>query len=344
MTASAAAPPVEPGAVWTVINGFGAYWCAVAAVRLGLFDALASGPRPLAELETTLAADGDRLEVLADALVGLGLLARVPDGVALSPVSDAFLVADRPRSMRDLLVWSPGMHENWPRLDATLRGAVPPHAVDRDGGAFASRLVRATFPTQHAVAAAVAGSWRAGGTEVSRILELGAGAAPWSAAVLDAFPACTSVVNDLPAVLPAAEEELARRGLSDRCTFRPGDYFELDVEPASFDLVVLGHVLRGEGTERAPRLVERAARALRSDGCLVIVDYFLADDHSGPLNALLLGATMMANTEHGRTFTVAECQSWLARVGIETSLTSPVPFQQVVLGRFASDRQEETTP
>src|SRR5262249_37689021 len=98
----------DPGAIWRIINGFGAYFSTVAAVRLGVFDALVARPLDAAGLATACAADESRLRVLCDALVALGLLGRVDEMFELTGTSDAFLTARGPRSMRDLVLSSPG--------------------------------------------------------------------------------------------------------------------------------------------------------------------------------------------------------------------------------------------
>jgi SAM-dependent methyltransferase len=338
-TAAAPAPAAgdrdaDPSVVWSIVHGFTAYWTTVAALRLGVFDALAERPAAVADL--AVEAEPDRLGVLLDALVGLGLVHRDADGsYSLGVEADAFLVSGRPRSMRDLLLWSPGPYDCWPALDDAVRHGEPASPVDADpSGSFYLRLVRATFPTQHAVASRVADAL-ANGTDGPRsVLELGAGAAPWAIALLEAFPDARATVNDLPAVLPAAGEQADAHGVAGRVELRAGDYLAVSLEPRAYDVVVLAHVLRAEGDDRARELVGRAAHALAPGGRVVVADYFLDDDRRGPLNALLLGVTMVACTRRGRTFTLARCREWLRDAGLEVAeVTEPLPFQRVLIAR-----------
>lgn len=316
----------DAGTVWSIINGCAAYFGTCAAARLGVFEALTSGPLSAPEIAGRCAADPERLAVLCDVLVGLELLDREGDRYALTSTASAFLLRESPRSMHDLLFQSPGPWENWPGLDATVRGEPPVHPVDAE---FYAGLGRATFPTQLRVAegtAALAGP-------VRRILDLGAGAGPWTIALLRANPRARATVNDFEPVLRLAREQLRAAGVDDRCELLPGDYFDVDLD-ASFDAVVLAHVLRAEGRARAPELLARAVNALVPGGVIVVADYFVDDDHRGPLNALLLGATMLASTTTGATFTFAEYQRWLSDAGIaDVRLAQPIPFQTVMLGR-----------
>jgi ubiquinone/menaquinone biosynthesis C-methylase UbiE len=319
----------DPGAIWRVINGCTAYFVAVGGVRLGVFDVLASGPLDATALAARCAAPVARVVTLCDALVGIGLLDRGGDGdcYANTLESDTFLVAERPRSMRDLLLHSPGPIENWPALAETVRGATPPAVV---GGDFYCDLVRATFPTQYAAASAI----RAEIGPVDRVLDLGAGAAPWALALLEVNTEARAVVNDLPEVIDITRASVTAHGCDDRCTFVAGDYFDAAFDAAAFDVVVLAHVLRAEGAGGAPRLLARALTALRPGGTVIVADYFLDDDRRGPLNALLLGVTMMAATPAGATFTRTEYRSWLTEAGaIDIEARQPVPFQEVLLAR-----------
>jgi ubiquinone/menaquinone biosynthesis C-methylase UbiE len=327
----------DPTAIWRIINGFGAYFAAVAAVRLGVFDALQQRPLDAAQLAEECGADRARLAPLCDVLAGIGLLRRGDDEYALTPESEAFLTTTGPRSMRELLLRSPGPWENWPVLDETIRGGPPPHLVDAP---FYEELVPATFPTQFAVARSVAESIGS----VTNVLDLGAGAAPWAIALLLANPHARATLNDLPPVLDIARANARTYGVDQRCEFVAGDYFDLALPPAAFDAVVFGHVLRAEGLDGARRLFDCVLPVLRPGGLVIVADYFVEDDHRGPINALLLGVTMTASTRTGSTLTYGECRELLAAAGVDdVELLQPMPSQEVMIGRTARRTIGETT-
>jgi ubiquinone/menaquinone biosynthesis C-methylase UbiE len=322
----------DPSAIWRVIHGFSAYFVTVAAVQLGIFDLVAAEPLDAQRLASACGADPARMATLCDALVALELLVRDHDAYASTPASETFLVTGGPRSMRELLLHSPGPWENWPALDATVRGATSPRPVD---AGFHQQLVRATFPTQFAAASRTAELVG----PVEHVLDLGAGGAPWTIALLRANPHAHAVVNDLAPVIEVARENVAQHDLTERCELLEGDYFAIPLRDAAFDVVVLGHVLRAEGLEAAHRLLRRAVDALEPGGLVLVADYFVDDDRRGPLNALLLGVTMMASTPSGSTYTYAEFKSLLAGAGADfVEVLRPVPFQEVMIGRKAGGR------
>jgi SAM-dependent methyltransferase len=325
----------DPGAVWTIIHGFATYWLVATGVELGVFADLADGPRSAAHLAESSEASADHLAVALDGLAAIGLLDVVGEGYGLAPTAAAFLVPGRPAYMGDLVIHSPGPWDNWRHLTETIQSGRPAQPVD-DCGPFYARLVSATFPTQYQVARAVA-SLLAG--PVGTILDLGAGAAPWSVALLETFPDAVAVVDDLPEVVPLAERSLADHGVLDRARLVAADYRTLPIEPSSFAVVVLGHVCRAEGAEGAQVLIERASDALEPGGTVILADYFVDDWRAASQNARLLGVTMMANTERGATFTYGQYQDWLAAAGLESiELVEPLPHQEVLLARKKDHR------
>jgi precorrin-6B methylase 2 len=336
-------PPAAP--VWALIQGHASYSALVAAIELGLFDALAaSGPTTAAELATTLDASVPHLAALLDGLVALGLLDQVGGRYELNETAERYLTRDGPATMAALIGVANGPPENWRHLADTVRRGRPPAPVDDDPIGFYRPLVEATFPTQRRAAARTAqllGLARAG--RPLRILDVGAGGAPWTIAFLDQCPDATAVVNDLPGVVELAADNLAAAGLRERVELRPGDYHEIDWEPGGYDLVVLGHLCRAEGDDGTRRLLTRSWSALRAGGRVVVADYFPDNDRKLNPFGVLMGLTMAAATVQGRTFTPAEMRSLLFDQGFRSiRLLEPIGFNQVFVAHRPAHPPEGT--
>src|SRR6478735_4486044 len=176
-------PPAAP--VWRVIQGFADYWVLVAAIELGLFDALdpAGGtPRSRHHVAAALGTDPSRTAALLDALVAMGFVEEVASGgLVLSDTAARYLTHDGAASMVELVAVANGPRDNWPALAATVRKGVPPAPVD-DDPAFYRPLVAATFPTQLHAATRLAARIGLARRPGLRVLDLGAGAAPWAIA------------------------------------------------------------------------------------------------------------------------------------------------------------------
>jgi ubiquinone/menaquinone biosynthesis C-methylase UbiE len=172
-----------------------------------------------------------------------------------------------------------------------------------------------------------------------RVLDLGAGRAPWAIAVLEQSPGSTAVVNELSDVIGLAVHTVEERGLTDRVEFRAGDFHEVELEPSSFDVVVLGHVCRTEGDELARSLVARAFCALKPGGQLLLADYF--SDHERKHNpfGVQMGLTMLANTKRGGILTNEQVCGWLREAGFQAiRLLEPIGFNYV----YVASRPERT--
>jgi SAM-dependent methyltransferase len=322
-------PPATP--VWAVIQGYASYWLLVAAVELGAFDGLARvGRATVSGLADELGASPLHLSALLDGLVVLGLLDQVDDKYELNEIAERYLTSTSPATMAGLVAVAPGPHANWVELANTVRSGTPPHPVEEFPADFYRPLVRATFPTQHRVArrvAALIGWDRLPGAP--RVLDLGAGSAAWTLALLE-HPTASAVVNDLASVVEEARAHVEDAGVAERVEIRYGSYHEIDIEESAFDAVVLGHVCRAEGEAGSKRLITRAWAALRPGGRLLLADYFADNRRKHNRFGVLMGVTMIASTFTGHAITHGTVHRWLVETGFDSiRLLEPIPFNHV---------------
>lgn len=327
-------PPSAP--VWAVISGFGSFHVLVAALELGVFDALADrGATPeilpavtAEELAEDLEASSPHLEALLDSLAVLGLLERVGGRYGLNDAAARYLTTDGAASMASLVPVAPGPLDNWSRLADTIRAGRPAQPIDDDPAEFYRPLVEGTFTTMLRAATRADLFVRYSARAAPRVLDLGAGGAPWAIAMLKACPGATAVINDLDGVIDVALRTTAEHGVADRCEFRSGDFHTIDIEPGGYDIVVLGHVCRTEGPDGAQRLIARAWEALGPEGRLLLADYFVASEPQWSPHSVLMGMTMMASTTHGFGVTAAQTADWLRDAGFESlRLIEPIGHQ-----------------
>ena len=331
--------PPPSGPVWAIIQGVGSYWTLVASLDLGVFDGVQDlGPTAIEPLAAHLDVSAPHLQHLCDALVTFGFLDQVDEVYELTETAERYLCTDGPASMAALVRVAPGPLGNWESLADTVRTGVVESPVEADPAAFYGPLVTATFATQLRAASRLGlrlGWARRPGL---RVLDLGAGRAPWAIAVLEQSPGSTAVVNDHEGVVELAAQTLAERGLGERAEIRPGDFHRIELEPGGFDIVVLGHVCRTEGDDGARALVRRAFDALRPGGQVLIADYF-ADDHriAQPFS-VQMGLTMLANTERGRVITHSQAIGWQHDADFEhVRLLEPIGVNFV----YVADRPPE---
>jgi SAM-dependent methyltransferase len=319
-------PPAAP--VWALIQGFGSYWALVAAIELGVFDALEASPAAVEPLASSLGASPAHLEHLLDALVTFGFLDQVDDVYELTETAARYLCTNGAASMASLVAVAPGPHENWTRLADTIRSGRVATPIERDPVAFYGPLVTATFTTQLRAATRLGLALGWARRPGLRVLDLGAGAAPWAIAVLQQSTGATAVVNDLPGIVELAAVTADAHGVAERVELRPGDFHTIDIEPSAYDIVVLGHVCRTEGEGRARALLARAVDALRPGGQVLLADYFADNERKHNPFGVQMGLTMLASTERGGRLTNQQVHGWLRDAGLrQIRLLEPIGFQ-----------------
>ncbi len=334
--------PPPSGPVWGIIQGFGSYWTLVAAIELDVFDEIQRlGPTRVQPLADRLSVSAEHLGHLCDALVSFGFLDQVAEVYELTETAERYLCTDGAASMASLVRVAPGPLANWEHLAETIRTGHVGEPIEADPVAFYGPLVEATFATQLRAAGRLGlrlGWSRRPGL---RVLDLGAGRAPWSIAVLEQSSESTAVVNELPGVIELAERTLVERDLMHRVQLLAGDFHEVALEPESFDVVVLGNICRTEGDAGGRSLVQRAFAALQPEGELLLVDYFADNERKSNPFGVQMGLTMLANTERGRMLTNAQVCGWLRDVGFtNVRLMEPIGFTHV----YVASRPSDTSP
>ncbi len=331
--------PPAAAPVWAAIEGYGRFHVLVAAIELGVFDAIeAHGPVTGDELAADIGASAPHLTTLLEGVVAQGLLDHRHGRFELNDTSLRYLTTAGPASMSALVPVSPGPLANWRDLADTVRNGAPADPIDDNPAAFYVPLVEGTFTTMFRAATRADTLIRYSALRGPRVLDLGAGGAPWAVAVLSSVPDATAVVNDLPGVIDVAARKLAEHGVAARAELRPGSYYDIEVEDGQFDLVVLGHVCRAEGRDGTRTLIDRAHRALRPGGRVLLSDYFCDRQRQAASHALMMGVTMMASTRRGGTFTYGEAASDLRAAGFEQlRLIEPIGFQEM----FVATKREQ---
>jgi len=193
--------PPAAAPVWAAIEGLARFHVLVAALELDVFDTMQRlGPSTIEQINAELQCSQLHLQTLLDSVVVLGLLDQVNGVYELNDTAKRYLVSDGPATMAALVPVAPGPHDNWTRLADTIRNGRPSTPIEDDPAAFYVPLVEGTFTTMFRCATRADLKIRYSAMRSPRVLDLGAGGAPWAIAVLAANPEATAVVNDLPGV------------------------------------------------------------------------------------------------------------------------------------------------
>ena len=299
----------------------------VAGVDLEIFTHIANGKHTAKEIAEASSASQRGMEMLLNSLTGLGFLSKSNGSYHLMPISEMFLVKNKPSYYGDFVQHSDGLWESWGNLTDVVRTGKPYKAVNEEQGIeFFQKLVVQLFPMSYPgarVAAEVLGvgkEWK--GLD---ILDVAAGSGAWSIAFAERDPDTKVTVQDWPDILDVAKKFVEKFKLSDRYSYLPGDLNKVDFGQEKYDLVILGHICHSEGEVSSRKLISRAYSALKPGGKLLIADMVPDDERKSEVFPLLFAVNMLIHTTNGNTFTMKEYTEWLTESGFSDIKTIDAP-------------------
>jgi ubiquinone/menaquinone biosynthesis C-methylase UbiE len=284
------------------------------ALHFDLFTHLNDGPKTAAELGKVSGLHPDRAETLLTALAGLGLVA-VDDGkFSNAPASEAFLVKGAKYDFGDYLRRQVGqqMYGLLDQVEDALSGNLPPEATGSYAEWFSDpEEARLYSESQHAgslgPARQLVKALDLPGAK--RMLDVGGGTGAFAITFCKAFPEISATVVDFPNVAAIGREFVEKAGLSDRIHYVEGDGLKTDW-PRDQDVILMSYLLSGVPGETHEGLVKRAYDHLAPGGTLLIHDFVVSADRTGPKLAALWQLQHTAFTPKARSVDDA----WLVEV------------------------------
>jgi len=312
----------DPAPVLDMLEAFRRSKTMFAAVSLGVFDALASGPRIAHALAAELKAHPEALGRLLDACVGLSLLRRVGDRYENTAVSTTYLTAGSPDRLTGYLHYSNAvMWKLWANLEDAVREGG--HRWKQTFG-WEQPIFTSFFHDDQARREFLMGMHGYGLlsspkvvaafdlSRFRRLVDLGGATGHLAVAACGQYPGLRAVVLDLPDAVPLAREVVGASPVAERIEVVAGDFFADPLPPG--DVYALGRVLHDWTEEKILRLLTRVHDSLPSGGALLIAEKLLEEDRAGPRWALMQHLNMLVCTE-GKERTLSQYEGLLTRVG-----------------------------
>jgi ubiquinone/menaquinone biosynthesis C-methylase UbiE len=284
-----------------------------AADQLGILAVLEAGPACGDEVARDCDGDSRSTAILLEALAGIGLLERDDEGRFRAAVAELSTLPALAANS-DLLVQA--VRTGQARLDCeapTGATRLYPHAV--------THLAAFLAPAAEAVAALLQGA--------SRILDVGAGAAPWSIAIARRDPAGRVTALDLPAVLPVTRRSVEATGCADQFDYVSGDVFEVPLRHKAYDLVLLGNLCHLFDGAANRTLFRRLRPTIEDGGRIAVIDVTPSQHPATQRSVTLYAASLMTRTSAGGVHSADSYRAWLGAAGFrdlrcaEASRTPP---------------------
>ncbi len=150
-----------------------------------------------------------------------------------------------------------------------------------------------------------------------RVLDAGAGAAPWSLALAARADDVRVTAVDLPAVIETTREAVAAAGREAAFDYLPGDLFRAELQRSEYDLVIAGNLCHLFDEEANRRLLGRLLDALRPGGRVAILDVLPNERMDGPRPVMLYALGLLVRTSRGQAHPFSSYSGWLREAGYE---------------------------
>jgi cyclopropane fatty-acyl-phospholipid synthase-like methyltransferase len=168
---------------------------------------------------------------------------------------------------------------------------------------------------------------------VHRVLDLGGGSGAYSIAFAKASPDVRCEILDLPEVLPLTAEYVNQAGVSAQVSLRAGNMLHDDFG-SGYDIVLLNAICHMFSEEQNRDIFRRARQALAPNGRLVVQDFILNPDKTGPQQAALFSVNMLVGTEAGASYSEAEYTGWMSAAGLNDVRRIKLPGpSDLIVGR-----------
>jgi SAM-dependent methyltransferase len=311
------ANPSTPERIMQLATGCWATAIVGAAANLEVFTHLAAGEATPDELAGLAGISGRGARTLLDGLVALGLVELREGHYRNAQEAADFLVEGRPGSITGFAKFMFADMGSWAGLTEAVRTGAPVKDATSDTAEnpMWEQLVPAIASQAVPVAMIAANTLELAGAGDVSILDVGGGSGIYSAIWLGLNPSARSTQLDWAPVNAIARGLVTRHGVADRFSCIDGDFHTTDFGTAAYDVAVYSHIAHQESPAANVAIFAKFRNALRPGGTLVVSDFVVDDDRTGPPFPLLFASEMLLNTVQGSTWRRPDYRAWLAEAG-----------------------------
>jgi SAM-dependent methyltransferase len=281
------------------------------AHHIGVFDALGDGEQDLEALTASTSTPAATLEPLLTACCAIGLLDRDGDRFRNTPLAAEHLVPGKPLYQGNMIGHGMDVWTRWNGL---------PHRYRPDHGDASWAAPEDFILAMHNITVPDRGPALAQDVDLSdrrNLIDIGGGPGTYSIYACKAYPKLHATVWDLPATIAIARTVVERfPEVADRMSFIAGDWNEDDFG-SGYDALLMSNVMHGMSSDPESKLA-KAFAALDPGGLIIIQDFILNDDRTGPISAALFNLYIGA-------FTFAELGDLLRAAGFTDVSNVRVP-------------------
>ncbi|MCR2018361.1 acetylserotonin O-methyltransferase [Blautia pseudococcoides] len=310
--------------VWTpdeIFNISNAYWqsCTLhTAVQLEIFTIVGEKKLSLSEIAERDSLNERSLKMLLDTLVAMELLVFDGKFYSNSQSVNELLNKESLKYIGYIAIHHHNVMEPWWSLEEAIRTGKPVAAkipLEPEGQELWWKAL-----TEGMLSLAIGyATYLAKQIDLSQyntLLDLGGGPGTYAIQFCKHNPQLKATVIDVPVNTAIAERTIARFEAAEQVKYIGDDFYTMEMKEC-FDIIWISHVIHGENETDTQKLVDKAVKHLNPNGILMIHDYFMNDDGTGPLHPALFSLNMLLVTKEGKSYGISETMNILKRAGLK---------------------------
>lgn len=298
-------PLTDVRQISSIAYGFIASKTLFAALNVDLFSRLSPHAKTLGELAGEIEIPPHRLLTLLTACVSLGLLSLDQGRYANAPAAEAYLVRHARAYFGEYFRFQID-RQIYPLLldlDQALQGraarSIYQQISDPEEADYFTKAQHAGSLGPAAVLLKVVDL-----SPAKRLLDVAGGSGAFTITLCRRHPQLRATILDFPPVIEVARRFVREAGLQDRVDYVSGDAVTQQW-PGQQDVVLMSYLLSGVAGSMIDRFFTQAFHALEPGGLLLIHDFMLDDDRTGPRSTALWFMTFLFDPE-AISFTTSE--------------------------------------
>jgi len=285
----------------------------ISGVELDVFTHLGAHALTARDVAARARASVEGVEVLLNALVGMGILEKRGERFRNTRLSRTYLDATSPGSVTNFLWLAGRQWEEWKGLTTAIRrGRRGRMRHAPDDPVFRRRFAKALHERSLFLAPKLVRPIRLYGAHT--LLDLGGGAGSYAFALVKKTPGLHATIFDRPPAVKVALAEAKKAGVGGRVSVIGGDLFTSDYG-GPYDVVFYSNVIHIYDPQENVKILKKVKKVLRPGGRLLIVEYFLEEDRAHPADVASFALMMYLVTQAGRCYTWNEVTEWLQPLG-----------------------------
>lgn len=290
-----------------------------ASIEYDFFTLIGNGFHTADEVARQAGTDPRATRIVLDSLLALALVEKRSGHYHLTPISEAFLVRNKPSYVGDFRHVALALWDGMAHLKQSLKTGKPFSRLDTgDALEVWEKLVLGIIVIAEPAARALCDLLKIG-TELRTInvLDIAGGSSIFGMTILSRDPSARVTQLDWPNVNAVAQKLNKERGLEGKIRFIDGEHLTAEIENSHYDIVLASNFCRFESPARNQKLFARAYSALKPGGYFIVNDFVPNEERTEPSFALRFSVYTLTHTPEGECWTLAQYTEWIHAAGFE---------------------------